>query len=260
MTPLPTVRVVSGATSSAGRKRARNEDYCVSDDQLGLYLVVDGMGGHAGGDVASEVVARAIHQFVATTGDRDKTWPVEFEPALSYNGNRMKAAVRVANVQLGQRISEDDNLRGMGATMAGALVDGNRAVVSNLGDCRAYLIRGGSIQQLTSDHSWVAEQVRSGLISPQEARHHSLRNVVTRAVSGSEGQVNVDIRELSLEPGDRILVCSDGLHGLLTDEELMEQVNAFPDDPQAACDSLVAIANERGAPDNVTAVLVHVSP
>ena len=255
------MHVESGVSSSAGQKRSRNEDFSVADNALGLFLVIDGLGGHARGDVASQIVGESITKFVADTArDHDKTWPFEFDPRLSYNANRMKAAVGMANIHLAQRIHEDEQLRGMGATMAGALVDGDCAVISNVGDCRTYLIRDGAIQQLTSDHSWVAEQVRSGLIKQGDAKRHPLRNLVTRAVSGGDEQVDVDVREMPVQANDRLLVCSDGLHGLLSDDDLLEHVNAHADNPQAACDALVALANERGAPDNVTVVIVQVSP
>lgn len=255
------MRVESGVCSSAGQKRARNEDFGVANNDLGLFLVVDGMGGHAHGDVASQIVGETIQKFVADTAEyKNKTWPFEFDPHLSYNANRMKAAVGLANLHLAQRIQEDAELRGMGATVAGALLDGDSAVISNVGDCRTYLIRDGRIQQLTSDHSWVAEQVRSGLMKQVDARRHPLRNLVTRAVSGGEDRVEVDLHELPMRPNDRLLVCSDGLHGILSDEDLLECVAAHRGDPQSACDSMVALANERGAPDNVTVVVVQVSP
>src|SRR5256885_141924 len=134
MTPSPssraTMRVESGVSSSPGRKRSRNEDFTVANNALGLFVVIDGMGGHARGDVASQIVGESIHKFVAdTASDYDKTWPFEFDPRLSYNANRMKAAVGLANLHLAQRISEDEQLRGMGATMAGALVADDCAVI-----------------------------------------------------------------------------------------------------------------------------------
>jgi protein phosphatase len=170
----------------------------------------------------------------------------------------MKAAVAMADGQLARCISEDEQLRGMGATMAGALIENDTAVISNIGDVRTYLIRDGRIEQLTRDHSWVAEQVQNGLIDQVDAKHHPLRSVVTRAVSGVEDKLQVDVREMPLVSGDRLLLCSDGLHGLTTDEELLDYVNRYASAPQAACDALVALANERGAPDNVTVIIVHV--
>jgi len=254
------MRVDAGVSTNPGRKRSRNEDYPVSDEELGLFLVIDGMGGHARGDVASQLVGETVHDFIRDTAhDREKTWPFGFIPQVSYNWNRMTTAVTMADHQVARRINENEQLRGMGATMTGALIEGDRAVISHVGDCRTYLIRGGHIEQLTQDHSWVAEQVRNGSIDQREAKQHPLRNVVTRAVAGLEDHFQVDIRELPVVPGDRLLLCSDGLHGVTTDEELLEYVDRAAENPQAACDALIDLANERGAPDNVTVIIVRVS-
>ena len=252
------MQVQSGALTDPGQKRKRNEDFYISDDALGLFVVIDGMGGHARGDVASHLVGEAIRTFVAeTVQGSQKTWPFEFDPHLSYSANRIKAAVAVANDRLARRAGEDEQLRGMGATMAGALIDGEHVVISHVGDCRTYLIRDGGIRQVTSDHSWVAEQVRSGLIDQADAKRHPLRNVVTRAISGAES-LEVDVIELTLSPGDRLLLCCDGLHGVVSDDDLLQKTTAASG-PQAACEALVALANARGAPDNVTAIVVAVS-
>ena len=251
--------VDAGVNTNPGQKRSRNEDLPVSDAALGLFLVIDGMGGHARGDVASQLIGETVHQFIKDTADdREKTWPFAFDPRVSYNWNRMTTAVTMADSQLARRISENEQLRGMGATMTGALIEDDKAIISHVGDCRTYLIRDRQIEQLTQDHSWVAEQVRNGSIDRSEAKRHPLRNVVTRAVAGLEDNVQVDVRELPMRSGDRLLLCSDGLHGLTTDEELLEHVNTSDSDPQAACDALVALANERGAPDNVTVIIVRV--
>jgi PPM family protein phosphatase len=251
------MQVQSGALTDVGQKRKRNEDFLVSDDDLGLFVVIDGMGGHARGDVASRLIGEAIRAVVAeTVHGSQKTWPFEFDPRLSYSANRMKIAVTVANSRLAQRVSEDEQLRGMGATMAGALIDGDTVVISHVGDCRTYLIRDRAIRQVTSDHSWVAEQVRNGLIDEADAKRHPLRNVVTRAISGAE-YLEVDVLELRLAAGDRLLLCSDGLHGLASDEDLLRNTTAGG--PQVACEALVAMANERGGPDNITAIVVAVS-
>jgi PPM family protein phosphatase len=254
------MHVEAGVNTNPGRKRTRNEDLPVSDAGLGLFLVIDGMGGHARGDVASQLIGETVHQFIRdTAGDKDKTWPFAFDPHVSFNWNRMTTAVTMADTQLARRISENDELRGMGATMTGALIEGDSAVISHVGDCRTYLIRAGHIEQLTQDHSWVAEQVRTGAIDRLEAKRHPMRNVVTRAVAGLEENFQLDVRELPVLAGDRLLLCSDGLHGMTTDEELLEHVSRSDADPQAACDALVALANERGAPDNVTVIIIRVS-
>jgi protein phosphatase len=254
------MRVDAGVNTNPGRKRSRNEDHPVSDAALGLFLVIDGMGGHARGDVASQLIGDTVHQFIRDTADdRDKTWPFAFDPRVSYNWNRMTTAVTMADLQLARRISENEQLRGMGATMTGALIEDDKAVISHVGDCRTYLIRDEHIEQLTEDHSWVMEQVRNGSLDRSEARRHPMRNVVTRAVAGLEGNIQVDVRELPVQSGDYLLLCSDGLHGLTADEELLAHVKQSDADPQAACDALVALAIERGAPDNVTVIIVRVS-
>ena len=253
------MHVDAGVNTNTGRKRSRNEDLPVSDADLGLFLVIDGMGGHARGDVASQLIGETVYQFIKDTADdREKTWPFAFDPHVSYNWNRMTTAVTMADSLLARRIHENEQLRGMGATMTGALIEGNKAVISHVGDCRTYLIRDGQIEQLTQDHSWVAEQVRNGTLDRLEAKRHPMRNVVTRAVAGLEDNFRIDVRELPVQSGDHLLLCSDGLHGLTADEELLDYVSRSDADPQAACDALVALANERGAPDNVTVIIVRV--
>jgi protein phosphatase len=245
-----------GAASDVGRKRPHNEDSFCADPTLGLFLVADGMGGHAAGEVASKTVTDAIREFITETqNDRDKTWPFAIDPELSYVGNRLRTAILVANRLLSRRILEDEELRGMATTLSAVLVVGKHVVVSNVGDCRAYLLRGGIIRQVTLDHSWVAEQVRAGLLSADAARAHPWRSMVTRAVSGTN-ELAIDILEFELQPRDRLLLCSDGLHGQVTDAEMMALVGRYNGDLEAACHALVEAANNNGGPDNITAILI----
>ncbi len=247
-----------GALSDVGRKRSHNEDCLMADADLGLFVVVDGMGGHAFGDVAAKVVAGKIRDFIARSTDDEATWALPFDDHLSRAANRMKMAVVLANDEVGRRIAAENQLRGMGATMSAVLMANGKAAVSNVGDCRTYLIRERAIRQISVDHSWVAEQVRNGVIAPEEARHHPWRNRVTRAVVGREG-LEVELSELQVTPGDGLLICSDGLHGQVADDEILATVLEHPGDPQAAADALVATANERGAPDNVSVIVVEVT-
>lgn len=246
-----------GALSDVGLKRPHNEDSYVADADLGLYLVADGMGGHAAGEVASKAAADAIRDFVRETHhDRDKTWPFAMDPSLSWLGNRLRVAILVANRVVSQRIDGDDQLRGMATTLSAVLLDGDRAVISNVGDCRAYLIRKKLVTQVTTDHSWVAEQVRAGLLTPDAARSHPWRSMVTRALAGTSDLV-VDILEMPLESGDLLLLCSDGLHGLVSDDEIGELVASHTRNLDQACRALVDSANARGGPDNITAILIR---
>jgi protein phosphatase len=217
------------------------------------------MGGHVGGEIASRTVADAVLQFVrATALDPEKTWPFAINPDLSQPGNRLAIAIRAANKQLADLIEADGGLGGAGATISAALFDGNRVAVSNVGDCRTYLIRNGGAVQITRDHSFVAEQIALGALNEEEARQHPMRHLVTRAVSGNP-EMTVDTFEVPVQPGDRFLLCSDGIHSLLSEAELSTlAISDAP--PEAICHQLIEFAKARGGTDNSTVIIVAVGP
>ena len=228
---------------------------------LGLYIVADGMGGHAAGEVASRTAVEVIEAFVNDTHDADpnRTWPFPYEPKLSVDGNRLKGAFRLANRRIAAAMDRDENLKGMATTVAAVLIGqvGQAGpIVAHVGDSRVYRWRGGDLQQVTQDHSWVGEQVRAGVLSDADARRHPWRNVVTRALSGGEDP-DVEIAEVKLEPGDRLLMCSDGLSGVVPFERLKEILGAS-DDLQTTCNALIEAANEAGGPDNITVAMLKV--
>jgi PPM family protein phosphatase len=245
-----------GAATDPGRVRARNEDRYVADGDLRFFAVVDGMGGHAGGEQASATIAEALAAFIReTAGDSDKT-PVGLDARLSALANRLQVAIRSANRTLATRAQADAALEGGGATLAAALFGGDRLAVSNVGDCRAYLLRDGRLSQITRDHSVVAEQVAKGLINSEAARTHPLRHVVTRAVSGQPGMA-VDIFEMEVKAGDRLVLCSDGIHGVLTDDEIATLVSSSGTALSEVCRAVIDEANARGGPDNATTVVIE---
>ena len=247
-----------GAATDRGHVRPRNEDRFVADGELRFFAVIDGMGGHAGGELASATIAEAVTAFIRETAtDSDKTWPEGLDPKLSGLANRLQFAVRSANRTLATRAQTDAALDGSGATMTAALFGGSELAISNVGDCRAYLLRDGRLSQMTRDHSVVAEQVALGLIDSEAARTHPLRHVVTRAVSGRSGMA-VDILEIEARTGDRLLLCSDGIHGVLTDSQIAAFTSDRERSPEEICRTIVDDANGRGGPDNATAVLVEV--
>ncbi|MBF8301173.1 MAG: PPM-type phosphatase protein, partial [Acidobacteria bacterium] len=251
------MHLTCGAATDPGRVRAGNEDCFVADGALGFFAVVDGMGGHAGGELASATIAEAVTAFIReTAGDSDNTWPVGMDARLSVLANRLKVAIRSANRTLATRARADAALEGSGATLAAALFGDDRLAVSNVGDCRAYLLRGGGLSQITRDHSVVAEQVAQGLIDSKAARTHPLRHVVTRAVSGQTDLV-VDILEMEVEAGDRLILCSDGVHGVLTDDEIAALVSANGQTLDEVCRAVIDEVNARGGPDNATMVVVE---
>ena len=248
-----------GAATDPGLVRRHNEDRCCAEADSGLFLVVDGVGGQNAGQVAAQIVCDAIQEFIRDTSDDDEeTWPFGTDPALSAAGNRLRTSILVANRTVARRLEEDEDLAGMAATMAAALIGPGRAAVGNVGDCRGYLLRRGTLLQVTHDHSWVAEQVSAGTLDAGAARVHPMRHLVTRAVSG-DPLLNADIVELETRSGDVLLLCSDGLHSMVTDEEILACLAMSLPDADAACRNLVAAANANGGKDNVTVVVAAIA-
>jgi serine/threonine protein phosphatase PrpC len=250
--------ITSAVLSDPGLRRESNEDAFCAREDLGLYLVADGMGGHAAGEVASRLAVEVIESFITDThgADVNRTWPFPYDTALSLDGNRLKAAFRLANRRIAAAMQEDEARRGMATTAAAVLVGRGKPVVAHVGDSRVYMWRDGQLQQITEDHSWVGEQVRAGVLSDADARRHPWRNVVTRALAGGDDP-EVEIADLDVNAGDRVLICSDGLSGVVPLEKI-EAIIAGAADLQQACTTLVAAANEAGGPDNITVALLQV--
>ena len=250
------LRISADAQSDVGRKRKGNEDALCLNDEQRLYVVADGMGGHAAGEVASRVAVDAIAEFVELTGgNQEITWPFGLDETISYEGNRLKTAVRHANTRVIEATRESAEYEGMATTVAAVLVDGDIANLAHVGDSRIYLWNGESIEQLTRDHSWVNEQIENGAISPEQARSHPLRNVVTRALGGRADLV-VDIQSRRMAPGDMLLLCSDGLTTMVPDDGIARILRESEGDVARATSALVSEANERGGEDNITVVLL----
>jgi serine/threonine protein phosphatase PrpC len=252
------VKFTSAVLSDPGLRREGNEDaYCVRDD-LGLYLVADGMGGHEAGEVASRLAAEVIETFVrdTETADVNMTWPFPYETNLSVNGNRLKAAFRLANRRIAAAMEQNEALRGMATTAVAVLGGKGDPVVAHVGDSRIYLFRDDTLNQLTEDHSWVSEQVRAGVLTEQDARRHPWRNVVTRALSGGDDP-EVDVAPLELRVGDLLILCSDGLSGVVMPEAFADILRAAGP-LEATCRTLVDAANAAGGPDNITVAMLKV--
>ncbi len=246
------------ARTDPGLRRSRNEDCYCARPELGLFVVADGMGGHAGGEIAARIAVDAIAAAVESTRSLgpDDPWPVPFDASLSRGGNRLRAGFDRANRCVADRAAAAVALRGMATTAVAALLDESAGVIAHVGDSRAYLSRQEALIRLTSDHSWVEERVRAGLLSEDAARAHPWRNIVTRAISGEEA-VEADVSELTLRRGDRLLLCSDGLSSVLSDPAIGDVV-AHHADRQAVCDELVRRVNASGGPDNVTILVLDI--
>lgn len=252
------MQVVSAGRTEVGCVRKHNEDNFLMEPDLGLFVVADGLGGHAAGEVASRIVVEKIGQFITHSVERDKTWPVEYDTSLPYDGNRLKAALLLADQGILQDIRSNPERESMGSTVVACLVNGEAVTLVHVGDSRAYLLNPTGIQQVTRDHSWVAEQVANGILTPDEARRHPFRNVITQAL-GNGGELDISVRELRASELDRILLCSDGLSGMIQDEEIWDIVRNAPDMEEAA-GRLVAKAMANGGEDNITVVIVAFEP
>lgn len=231
-----------GGTTDVGRSRSLNEDAILVN--FPVFAVADGMGGHAAGEVASQAAVDSLAQLAGTKTRID--------------AEAMRSAVRRANLNIFNQASGDPTLRGMGTTLVALAVDGETVIAVNVGDSRIYRLRSGALSQVSRDHSYVTELVEAGQITPQQARSHPQRNIVTRAL-GIEIDVDIDVWELPAIVGDRYLLCSDGVVDELSDD-VIAQTLARIDDPQTAARELVDLANEHGGHDNSSVVVVDVVP
>ena len=228
-----------GFATHPGRKRRHNEDSYVVEPPM--FAVADGMGGAKAGEVASGLAAAALKE-TGTDGTSGE--------------ERVTQLIQEANRRVFRRANEDREASGMGTTMTVALVEDGRVVFGHVGDSRGYLIREGSIEQLTDDHSLVAELVRSGRLTPEEAETHPQRSVITRAV-GTEPDVDVDTFTIEPKEGDLFLICSDGLTDMVDDGTIIEAIERHRDDLDEAAKALVGAANRVGGEDNITVLLVE---
>ena len=253
------MRVSFASATDKGLRRSTNEDCFSVREDLRLFVVADGMGGHAAGEVASQAVVEGIEAFVEATQAMapDQTWPIPFDPDQSVNANRLRAGFRMGNRRLAAQIASSSDLRGMATTAVAVLIDGGTATLAHVGDSRIYRLWDGQLERLTRDHSWVEEQIRAGALSESAARQHPWRNIVTRALSGSE-DLEVDIQEVAMQSGDRLLLCTDGIVTVLSDDQISEVLRRETD-LDHLCHALIQGANDGGGPDNVTAVVLEVN-
>jgi len=254
--------IAAAGVTDVGRKRKHNEDafdYKIEEaGDEGLFIVADGMGGHAAGEVASKITVETVGEFIAATRQKEEaTWPFKYNHELHFNSNRLAIAIEKANERVMAAVSAQPWLKGMGTTVVAGLLDGKLLSLAHVGDSRAYLFRDGQLSRLTDDHSWVHEQVAAGILTEDEAKSHPLKNVVTRALGGGPS-VSPDLQELTFETGDVFLFCSDGLTTMLSDEEIRDAV-AEEADPKKLCDKLVEMANDKGGVDNITVVVARIT-
>jgi len=240
-----------------GRRRMSNEDAFLLDNDLGLYVVADGMGGHAAGEIASQEAVDTVMGMVRRGGETIERFASEGATAETVRGVQrlLESAVQAATYMVFAIAENDPDQKGMGTTVSALLLTESHGVVAQVGDSRIYLVREGGVYQLTEDHTLVAWQVKQGIISEAEAEMSPHKNVITRAV-GSRDYVQVDTQTIEIGPGDRFLLCSDGLHGYVQNDEIPDVLALGP---EAAASRLIDMANARGGRDNITAVVVEVT-
>lgn len=246
----------AGATD-IGRKRDHNEDNLLLQPENSLFVVCDGMGGHACGEVASQIAVDEIgHFFNSANGDGDVTWPYKPDSRLSAPENRLSVGIKWANFKVHEMASSSVEKKGMGTTCVAMYVDDDHASIAHVGDSRCYRVRDGLIEQLTTDHSLLEQYKQLAKISDEEIKNFPYKNIIVRAL-GMKETVVVDTRFEEFRPGDCYLLCCDGLSGELDDEEILETCVEFQDDLDRCCAELVERANTKGGRDNITVVLVR---
>jgi PPM family protein phosphatase len=251
------MRAIASGLTDVGLQRDHNEDSYAVLSEYDLFIVADGMGGHRAGDVASRLATDSIAEFFRSTAQEDATWPFHFDTSLSEDENRLVTGIRVANRRIFERSIRSRECAGMGTTIVGALYSRrkHRLFVGHVGDSRAYRVRGGAIQQLTRDHSLINDYLMAMPDLTEEQRAELPKNVITRAL-GMQDSVAVDLVSDEPQLGDVYLLCSDGLSGMLTDEQILDVVSSSSETIEI-CQQLIAKANEHGGEDNITALVIR---
>jgi protein phosphatase len=245
--------------SDVGRRRKLNEDAFVVDAETQLYAVCDGMGGHNAGEVASQMAIEALKTFIEKSHrEKEITWPYGLDANLSFAANRLKTAIKLANRKVFRAADNREDYTGMGTTVVAALVDElERSVtLGSAGDSRCYRLRAGELVQLTRDDSWVTAAWAEGILTSEEIERHPLKNVITKAV-GAKETIEIDVVEEHLQPGDLLLICSDGLHSMIHNDPIRDVLRLTSAPLEETAQKLIDAANEAGGKDNVTVVLLR---
>jgi PPM family protein phosphatase len=241
--------------TNVGKKRKHNEDNFVMVPEHNMFVVADGMGGHNAGEVASEITVRTMASFFKESiPDKDYTWPFKGDAAETEETNRLVAGVKLSNLRIYEAQASDIQKKGMGTTVVALAFDTDHAVTGHAGDSRVYRIRGEEILQVTEDHSLLNNYKKIAKLTEEEIENFPHKNVIVRAL-GMKADVDVEVNRLPLEPGDIYLLCSDGLTGEVTDQDLLDTVSEHRDDLDAAVESLIQQACDNGGRDNVTLII-----
>ena len=251
--------LASSGFSDAGPVRANNEDCFLNDDALSLYVVADGMGGHAAGEVASRLAVEAIDQFIRSAQDpADVSAACGIDPELSYTANRLRTAICLANRRVCETAEAHPEYAGMGTTVVCALLNGSMVTIGHVGDSRLYVFADGRLTPRTRDDTWAAFLLANGTESTLIPEQHPLRNVLTN-VLGAQAEAEIHVTDCELDDGQMLLLCTDGVHGVLDDDTLCAIMSSHRE-PDEIVRALVAAAFEHGSRDNATAIVVRYLP
>lgn len=254
------MQVIASGITDVGLKREGNEDSFSTEDNLGLYVVADGMGGHLAGEVASQVAVEMINKSFRKWMEKDIPQDQLFgmpDDSLSLNGNYIQSSIKLANKIVYELAMNYEQYHGMGTTVAAIHVTPATIVVANVGDSRIYLVRDGTIEQLSKDHTIVSEQIEMGVMTEEEAENSPLKHILTRNL-GSAEEVEPDVYEVVPSNNDKYVLCSDGLTDLVSDDEILEMARDS-NDPEELCRQFVEKVLKRGAHDNTTVISVFLS-
>jgi len=246
-------RVLVAGETNVGMKRNHNEDNFAILEEDHLYIVADGMGGHASGEVASQMAIDTLREFFkATAADPEATWPYKMDKARGYEENRLITGVKLANLRIYEAAQRDAKLRGMGTTLVAILVVEDGVLIGHVGDSRVYRVRDSKLEQLTEDHSLLNDYIKMKRLTEEEIANFPHKNVIVRAL-GMKDSVKVDTMLDGPKPGDVYMLCSDGLSGPVSDKEILELMTST-NDLKGVATRLIERANANGGPDNITVV------
>ena len=252
------MRVEAAGDTSVGMKRNHNEDNFAILPEEDLFIVADGMGGHASGEVASQMAIETMRDFFrATSQDPEATWPYKMDKSRGYQENRLITGIKLANLRIFESAQRNAGQRGMGTTMVALLAFDDGVLVGHVGDSRVYRLRDGKLTQLTEDHSLLNDYIKMKRLSPEEIANFPHKNVIVRAL-GMKESVKVDCFLDKPEAGDIYLMCTDGLSGPVSDDEIREITHGNGQDLVGASKGLIERANRNGGPDNITVVLTRI--
>jgi protein phosphatase len=240
-------------------KRSHNEDNLCLVPEEDLFIVADGMGGHASGEVASEMAIKTLAQFFKeTSADEEITWPYKMEKGRGYEENRLNAGIKLANLRIFETAAQNSSQRGMGTTVVALLLSGDTAYFGNVGDSRIYRLRGEELEQVTEDHSLLNDYIKMKDLTEEEIENFPHKNVIVRAL-GMKETVQVDVDVEKAQAGDIYMLCSDGLNGMINDDTIRSIMIEQRDNPEVCCDKLIEAANDNGGNDNITIAVVELA-